>query len=242
PTFPLHCPVHIRFLQSFSPVCTPSDLSAREEKKLREEEKNQIAEEIVSSPSSLTSFFPAVREETGREKRRKARLGQSLECRSVLMVRANMEGAIKTVVTVFLKSAKGKENLGGKDFQSLVKNQLKNILTDTESSEAIKNMRQGLDANQDGKVSFQEYMTLIGYLAQSVSQQRYTKETQVASSGPETQAEAPEASKAEPEAEKEAKAVKEEEPAKEKDEAVEVVELVEEEENVEGVIEVEERT
>lgn len=44
-------------------------------------------------------------------------------------VRANMEGAIKTVVTVFLKSAKGKENLGGKDFQSLVKNQLKNILT-----------------------------------------------------------------------------------------------------------------
>lgn len=40
-----------------------------------------------------------------------------------------MEGAIKTVVTVFLKSSKGKENLGGKDFQNLVKNQLKNILT-----------------------------------------------------------------------------------------------------------------
>lgn len=43
--------------------------------------------------------------------------------------RANMEGAIKTVVSVFLKSAKGKENLGEKDFQNLVKNQLKNILT-----------------------------------------------------------------------------------------------------------------
>lgn len=40
-----------------------------------------------------------------------------------------MEGAIKTVVSVFLKSAKGKENLGGKEFQKLVKNQLKNILT-----------------------------------------------------------------------------------------------------------------
>lgn len=115
------------------------------------------------------------------------------------------------------------------------------VLQDTESSEAIKNMRQGLDANQDGKVSFQEYMTLIGYLAQSVSQQRCTKETQVASSGPETQAEASEASKAEPEAEKEVKPVKEEEPAKEQDEAVEV-ELVEEEENVEEVIEVVDRT
>ncbi|KAK2864477.1 hypothetical protein Q7C36_003631 [Tachysurus vachellii] len=158
------------------------------------------------------------------------------------MVRENMEGAIKTVVTVFLKSAKGKENLGGKDFQNLVKNQLKNILTDTDSSEAIKNMRQGLDSNQDGKVSFQEYMTLIGFLAQSVSQQSCTKETQVASSGPETQAGAPVASKAEPEPEIEAKPVKEEEPAKEQDEAVEVVELVEEEENVEEVVEIVERT
>uniref|UniRef100_A0A3B4BTM2 EF-hand domain-containing protein n=1 Tax=Pygocentrus nattereri TaxID=42514 RepID=A0A3B4BTM2_PYGNA len=83
-----------------------------------------------------------------------------------------MEGAIKTVVSVFLKSAKGKENLGGKDFQTLVKNQLKNIMTDTDSADAIKEMRQGLDSNQDGKVSFQEYMTLIGYLAQALSQQR----------------------------------------------------------------------
>lgn len=152
------------------------------------------------------------------------------------MVRANMEGAIKTVVSVFLKSAKGKENLGGKDFQNLVKNQLKNILTDTDSSEAIKNMRQGLDANQDGKVGFQEYMTLIGYLAQSVSQQRCDKEAQVASSGPETKTEAPEASKPEPE--KEAKPVKEAEPAKEQDEVVEVVELVEEGENIKEVVEV----
>uniref|UniRef100_A0A673IKX5 EF-hand domain-containing protein n=1 Tax=Sinocyclocheilus rhinocerous TaxID=307959 RepID=A0A673IKX5_9TELE len=79
-----------------------------------------------------------------------------------------MEAAIKTVVSVYLKSSKGKENLGGKEFQSLVKNQLKNILTD---NEAVKNMRQQLDNNQDGKVSFQEYMNLIGYLAQAVSEQ-----------------------------------------------------------------------
>uniref|UniRef100_A0A8C1N4U7 S100 calcium binding protein U n=2 Tax=Cyprinus carpio TaxID=7962 RepID=A0A8C1N4U7_CYPCA len=82
-----------------------------------------------------------------------------------------MEAAIKTVVSVFLKSSKGKENLGGKEFQSLVKSQLKNILTGTEDNEAVKNMRQQLDNNEDGKVSFQEYMNLIGYLAQSVSEQ-----------------------------------------------------------------------
>lgn len=116
------------------------------------------------------------------------------------------------------------------------------VLQDTDSSEAIKNMRLGLDANQDGKVSFQEYMTLIGYLAQTYSQQRCTKETQAASSGPETRAEAPEASKAEPEAKKEAEPVKEEEPAKEQDEVVEVVELVEEDEKVEEVVGVEKRT
>lgn len=114
------------------------------------------------------------------------------------------------------------------------------LLQDTDSAEAIKDMRQGLDSNQDGKVGFQEYMTLVGYLAQSLSDQRCNKETQVANSGPETQAEAPEATKAE--AEKEAKPVKEEEPAKEQDEVVEVVELVEEEENADEVVEVEECT
>ena len=40
-----------------------------------------------------------------------------------------MEAAIQTMVTVFVKSSKGKESLGGKDFQNLVKNKLGNILT-----------------------------------------------------------------------------------------------------------------
>ncbi|KAG9345388.1 hypothetical protein JZ751_009935 [Albula glossodonta] len=83
-----------------------------------------------------------------------------------------MESAIQTVVGVFLKSAKGRESLGGKDFQKLVKGQLHNIMADTDSSNAVKEMRQGLDENNDGKVSFQEYMTLVGYLATSLSEQR----------------------------------------------------------------------
>uniref|UniRef100_A0A8B9RPM8 EF-hand domain-containing protein n=1 Tax=Astyanax mexicanus TaxID=7994 RepID=A0A8B9RPM8_ASTMX len=82
-----------------------------------------------------------------------------------------MEGAIKTVVSVFLKFAKGKENLGGKEFQTLVEKQLNNIMTDAENSKAVTKMRQDLDENKDGKISFQEYMILVGELAQQYSHQ-----------------------------------------------------------------------
>lgn len=45
-----------------------------------------------------------------------------------------MEAAIQTVVKVFLKSTKGKESLGQKEFQGLVKSQLSNILSVRKSS------------------------------------------------------------------------------------------------------------
>ncbi|KAM3873106.1 protein S100-A13 [Diretmus argenteus] len=83
-----------------------------------------------------------------------------------------MEAAIQTVVSVFAKSAGRKDNLGEKDFQNLVKKQLGSIMSDTDSSAAVKEMRRGLDENSDGKVSFQEYLTLIGYLANSLSQNK----------------------------------------------------------------------
>lgn len=43
---------------------------------------------------------------------------------------------------------------------------------DTDSAEAVNNMGQGLDADHDGKVGFEEYMKLVGYLAVSLSEQR----------------------------------------------------------------------
>lgn len=43
---------------------------------------------------------------------------------------------------------------------------------DTNSSSALKELQQGLDENTDGKVSFQEYLTLIGYVANTVSQRK----------------------------------------------------------------------
>lgn len=45
-----------------------------------------------------------------------------------------MEAAIQTVVKVFLKSTKGRESLGPKEFQGLVKSQLSNILSVRKSS------------------------------------------------------------------------------------------------------------
>ncbi|XP_076865737.1 S100 calcium binding protein U [Brachyhypopomus gauderio] len=145
-----------------------------------------------------------------------------------------METAVKTVVSVFLKSSKGKENLGEKDFQSLVKNQLKNILTDTDSNEAVKNMRQGLDSDMDGKVSFEEYMKLVGYLAMSLSDQRCGG-AQVASSVNETSTEVPTVTKVEPQDGKQEEPVKVEVVAKVQEEEVE-----DEEEKVEVVAETEE--
>lgn len=36
-------------------------------------------------------------------------------------------------------------------------------------------MQRGLDDNNDGKVSFQEYLTLIGYLATSLSEKEFSQ-------------------------------------------------------------------
>ncbi|XP_017280501.1 protein S100-A16 [Kryptolebias marmoratus] len=83
-----------------------------------------------------------------------------------------MESAIQTVVTTFLKSARGKDNLDSKSFQKLVQKQLGGIMEDTNSNSAIKEMQKGLDENNDGKVGFQEYLTLIGYVATSLSESK----------------------------------------------------------------------
>ncbi|XP_069549596.1 S100 calcium binding protein U [Brachyistius frenatus] len=127
-----------------------------------------------------------------------------------------MEDAIATMVKVFMKSSKGKESLGKKDFQNLVTSQFSNILSGTESKEAVSNMGQGLDTDHDGKVGFEEYMKLIGYLASSLSEQRgLAKEEpaqnaasgQVAQCTPDKEEGKPEAKEeAKPEANEEAKA------------------------------------
>lgn len=67
-------------------------------------------------------------------------------------------------------STKTKQNLPETDF-SFPFPRLSHV-QDTDSSSSIKEMQQGLDENSDGKVSFQEYLTLIGYVANTMSQKK----------------------------------------------------------------------
>lgn len=46
-------------------------------------------------------------------------------------------------------------------------------MQDTNKSSAIKEMQKGLDENNDGKVGFQEYLNLIGYVANSLSESQH---------------------------------------------------------------------
>lgn len=46
----------------------------------------------------------------------------------ILSLSLDMEGAIKTIVTTFIGSSRGKENLNSKSFQKLVSNQLGGIM------------------------------------------------------------------------------------------------------------------
>ncbi|KAM9806933.1 protein S100-A16 [Syngnathus typhle] len=83
-----------------------------------------------------------------------------------------MESAIQTLVTTFLSSTRGKENMDSKSFQKMVKKNLGSVMEDANSSAAVKEMQNGLDENKDGKVNFQEYLSLIGYIAKAVSESK----------------------------------------------------------------------
>ncbi|KAJ8267804.1 hypothetical protein COCON_G00129760 [Conger conger] len=72
-------------------------------------------------------------------------LASLLAQRESIIYAGLMESAIETVVEVYLKFAGTKENLSLNAFQRMVKKQLGNIMTDTDSSGAIKEMRQGLE-------------------------------------------------------------------------------------------------
>ncbi|KAK7886019.1 hypothetical protein WMY93_025640 [Mugilogobius chulae] len=72
-------------------------------------------------------------------------------------------------------------NLDSSSFKKLVSKQLGGIMEDADSSAAVKEMQKGLDDNSDGKVNFEEYFHLIGYLAKAMSQKQ-TGTTEAASS------------------------------------------------------------
>ncbi|XP_058863474.1 protein S100-A1-like [Acipenser ruthenus] len=87
-----------------------------------------------------------------------------------------MDKAIKTLVTAFQDSARGKAELGKVEFENLIRTQLSNILTHTKDDEAVADMMRQLDSNKDGKISFKEYLDLIGEVARCLSQHRLSEQ------------------------------------------------------------------
>ncbi|XP_068107560.1 protein S100-A16 [Hyperolius riggenbachi] len=87
---------------------------------------------------------------------------------------SEMESAIEILVRNFYTYAekKGKhDKMNKKEFRKMVSQELQHVLTNTQNKEAANKLIQSLDTDEDGKISFDEYWTLIGEIARKLSQQ-----------------------------------------------------------------------
>ncbi|XP_030066865.1 protein S100-A16 [Microcaecilia unicolor] len=87
---------------------------------------------------------------------------------------SELEKSIEVLVRNFYKYAekKGeKDKMTKKEFRKMVGSELNHILTNTQSKEGVDKLIKSLDADEDGKISFDEYWTLIGEIAKKLSQQ-----------------------------------------------------------------------
>ncbi|XP_077319985.1 LOW QUALITY PROTEIN: protein S100-A16 [Lithobates pipiens] len=87
---------------------------------------------------------------------------------------SKLEPAIEVLVRNFYTYAekKGKhDKMNKKEFRKMVSQELQHVLTNTEDKEASNMLIQSLDMDEDGKISFDEYWTLIGEIARNMSLQ-----------------------------------------------------------------------
>ncbi|KAM3917922.1 protein S100-A16-like isoform 1-T2 [Leptodactylus fuscus] len=85
-----------------------------------------------------------------------------------------LESAIEILVRKFYDYAKKKgkhDKMNKKEFREMVAQELPHVLTNTQSKEAANKLIQSLDMDEDGKISFDEYWTLIGEIARKLSLQ-----------------------------------------------------------------------
>ncbi|XP_060116774.1 protein S100-A16-like [Heteronotia binoei] len=86
---------------------------------------------------------------------------------------SELEKAIETLVKTYDKYAtrgffRRKRGISKGSFQKMLSEELHHMLTDTENSQAVDQMRQSCDKNQDGQIGFEEYWTLMGRIANSL--------------------------------------------------------------------------
>ncbi|XP_063802789.1 protein S100-A16-like isoform X2 [Pseudophryne corroboree] len=87
---------------------------------------------------------------------------------------SELESAIEVLVHNFYVYAKkkGKHDIMNKnEFHKMVTQELQHVLTNTHVKDAVDELIKKLDADEDRKISFDEYWTLIGKIALHMSQQ-----------------------------------------------------------------------
>ncbi|XP_078526885.1 protein S100-A16-like isoform X1 [Lissotriton helveticus] len=84
---------------------------------------------------------------------------------------SDLERSIEVLVKNFYLYAGKKEKMNRRDFRKMVGAELSHILTNTQSKEGADKLIKSLDANDDGKISFEEYWTLVSEIAKKLSQQ-----------------------------------------------------------------------
>ncbi|XP_030042730.1 LOW QUALITY PROTEIN: protein S100-A16 [Microcaecilia unicolor] len=86
---------------------------------------------------------------------------------------SELEKSIEVLVRNFYKYAekKGKKDkMTKKEFRKMVGSELNHILTNTQSKEGADKLIKSLDADEDGKISFDEVLDLIVEIAKELSQ------------------------------------------------------------------------
>ncbi|XP_077177069.1 protein S100-A16-like isoform X2 [Paroedura picta] len=86
---------------------------------------------------------------------------------------SELEEAIEVLVKNYDKYAsrgfcRRRRGIGKGNFQKMVSQELQHMLTNTENKQAVNEMRQSCDQNQDGQISFEEYWTFMGRIAHTL--------------------------------------------------------------------------
>ncbi|NXE00723.1 S10AG protein, partial [Chaetorhynchus papuensis] len=87
-----------------------------------------------------------------------------------------LEWAVQVLVNNFDKYSsrccccKNPRRISKKDFRKMLSRELNHMLTDTGNRRAADKLICDLDENKDGRISFQEYWTLIGGIASPIAQ------------------------------------------------------------------------
>ncbi|XP_067386204.1 protein S100-A16-like [Emydura macquarii macquarii] len=90
-----------------------------------------------------------------------------------------LEQGLCVIVDSFYRYAKGPPGAKALDqaaFQHLLRNELSRQLTNTEVQEAVARIFAKLDANQDQRISFEEYWQLITWICQVIRHRDYEQQ------------------------------------------------------------------